>query len=83
MGEPWLSGGTSTTSVGYENRNRQLCLGHRGVAGTDFGQFAYRLECLECGYTYGANGTDVFQRKCPECQGGEPGIRYWTGASGD
>ena len=74
----WRSGSTQSTTVGYENRNRQKCLGHRGVAGNDHEQIAYRIECLDCGYTYGANGTDIFQRKCPECQGGEPGIRYWN-----
>lgn len=71
------SGYGETTKIGYENRNRQRCLGHYGVAGNDNLQFAYKMECLNCGYVYGANGADAFQRKCPECQGGQPGIRYW------
>lgn len=72
------SGNTSTTQIGYMNRNNQLCTGHRGVTGTDHGQVAYRMVCMhaECGQVYGANGTDVFQRKCPACQGGAPGIPY-------
>ena len=70
------SGGTQTTSVGFINRNNQRCTGHRGVAGTDYGQFAYRMECLSCGHDYGANGADVFQRKCPTCQGGLDGISF-------
>ena len=65
-----------TTKVGYINRNNQECHGHRGRAGTDHYQVAYRMECLYCGHVYGANGSDVFQRKCPECQGGEAGIGF-------
>jgi hypothetical protein len=76
--EGFVSGGTETTRIGYVNRNNQLCSGHRGIAGTDHGQLAYRMECLrsECGHVYGANGTDVFQRKCPRCQGGAVGIFF-------
>jgi predicted nuclease with RNAse H fold len=74
----FVSGHTKTTRIGYENKNKQRCDGHRGAAGTDHGQHAYRMVCLrpECGYAYGANGTDVFQRKCPRCQGGAPGIPF-------
>jgi len=74
----FIGGATETTQVGYINRNNQRCGGHRGIAGTDHAQFAYRMECLEpgCGLIYGANGTDVFQRKCPKCQGGSVGIPF-------
>jgi hypothetical protein len=44
----------------------------------------YDLRCLRIieapgsfrlrAYEYGANGTDVFERKCPECQDGMPGL---------
>jgi hypothetical protein len=36
------------------------------------------MECLEsgCSHVYGANGTDVFHRKCPSCQMGAPGIFF-------
>jgi len=76
--EHFESGNTETTRIGYVNRNQQLCTGQRNIAGTDHGQFSYRLLCLaiSCGHMYGANGTDVFQRKCPSCQGGAPGIAY-------
>jgi hypothetical protein len=47
------------------------------VAGADHGQYAYKIECTICGYVYGANGSDMDERRCPECQGGAPGIRYW------
>ena len=74
----YFKGNTETTQIGYVNRNNQRCTGHRGVSGTDHGQYAYRLECLNlnCGCIYGANGTDVFQRKCPRCGGGRPGIAF-------
>jgi len=74
----WKNGSTKTTQIGYVNRNNQKNIGTRGVKGTDHGQSAYKLACLEnsCGHEYGANGTDIFQRKCPRCQGGNEGIEY-------
>ena len=72
----YRSGGTGTTQIGYQNRNDQRCDGHRGMPGNDHGQKAYRLTCLKCGNEYGANGTDIFQRRCPNCQGGEAGIEF-------
>lgn len=72
----WKSGSTNTTEIGYINRNQQQNFGHRGVSGTDHGQVAYKLKCMLCEYEYGANGTDIFQRKCPSCQGGEAGIDF-------
>lgn len=76
--ESFVSGSTDTTKIGFVNRNNQRCDGHRGVKGTDHGQLAYRMKCLEpnCDYVYGANGTDVFQRKCPKCQKGKDGIPF-------
>ena len=74
----WVSGSTTTTSIGYINRNEQKNLGTRKVAGTDHGQYSYRMLCLNeaCKLEYGANGTDIFQRKCPSCQDGKLGIDY-------
>jgi hypothetical protein len=76
--DTFQSGTTETTKMGYINRNNQRCCGHRNVPGTDYMQFAYRMECLEsgCSHVYGANGTDVFHRKCPSCQMGAPGIFF-------
>lgn len=72
------SGDGSTTKIGYINRHNQRCGGHRGRPGNDHLQKAYRMFCMEagCDCIYGANGSDVFQRKCPRCQGGQPGIAY-------
>ncbi len=75
------NGGGATTVQDSINRNGQRCCGQRGQPGNDHGQVAYKMHCenpenLGCGHVYGANGSDVFQRKCPECQGGEIGIPF-------
>ena len=70
------NGNTKTTQIGYINSNSQINLGTRGIEGNDNNQFSYKLECQKCNFTYGSNGTDVFQRKCPNCQNGTEGILY-------
>lgn len=70
------SGKGETTQVGYVNKNKQKCCGQRGIPGTNHGKLAYRMECLACGFVYGANGSDIFHRKCPNCQGGAKGIDF-------
>jgi len=66
-----------TVKKGKVNKNRQRCCGTLDVPGTDENALAYKMECRLCGFVYGANGEDVFERKCPNCQDGEPGIRFW------
>jgi hypothetical protein len=39
-------------------------------------QYVYVLQCSICGYEYGANGSDIHLRRCPSCQGGQPGLAY-------
>jgi hypothetical protein len=73
----WQSGDGESCKKGRVNRNGQRCCGHRGVRGTDNNPYAYKVECTHCGYVYGANGSDIHERKCPQCQGGAAGIRYW------
>lgn len=75
-GDEFCSGGGKTTQIGYINRNSQICWGSRGVPGNDHCQVSYKLECRHCGEHYGANGSDIFHRKCPACQSGAPGIAY-------
>ena len=72
----FISGDRPTTRIGFTNDNRQICLGQREEPGTDHGQKAYAVFCLACGNLYGANGSDIHERKCPKCQGGQPGIPY-------
>lgn len=62
----------STNKIGYTNPNRQACLGTREQEGTDHNAIAFAMFCLDCGKVYGANGTDVSLRLCPnkDCQNG-------------
>jgi hypothetical protein len=73
----WQSGDGPSVQIGVVNRNGQRCMGHRGVEGTDHEQFACKAECTVCGYVYGANGSDMHERRCPMHDGGKPGIPYW------
>jgi PHP family Zn ribbon phosphoesterase len=63
-----------TTKSGYVNRNHQVVIRNTGLPGTDKGQNVYQLGCSGCGEVYGANGTDIFERKCPKCGGGKEGL---------
>ena len=63
-----------TTQPGYRNRNGQTVVCPTGLPGTDHLQFVYRLRCGSCGLEYGANGSDIHLWKCPNCQGGRPGL---------
>ena len=60
------------TEPGYVNRNNQRNNGRSNERGSDSNQWFYSMECLKCGKKYKANGSDIFQRKCPACQGGKP-----------
>lgn len=60
-----------TTEAGYINKNNQLNHGRSEKEGNDHNQYFYNMECLLCGHTYYANGSDIWQRKCPNCQGGK------------
>jgi hypothetical protein len=77
----WQSGTGESVQIGAVNRNGQRCCGHRGVTGTDHGQLAYKVDCTRCGYVYGANGSDMHERRCPVCDGGAAGIRFWAASS--
>lgn len=72
----FISGENPTTQIGYINDNHQECLGHRNVPGTDNLQRGYKTKCHDCGNVYGSNGSDLSIRKCPNCQGGAPGIDF-------
>jgi hypothetical protein len=65
---------TYSTEPGFINRNGQLVIRETDLAGTDHNQKVYQLGCSKCGFTYGANGSDIFQRLCPACQGGKAGF---------
>lgn len=63
-----------STTPGFVNPNDQEVLGPTGLPGTDHGQKVYALRCQRCELEYGANGTDIAQRRCPSCGGGRPGF---------
>lgn len=70
------SGSGYSTKIGYINPNNQKNHGTRKKRGNDHLQYAYKIECLNCKHLYGANGTDIHIRKCPECQKGAAGLLY-------
>lgn len=61
----------SSTDIGYINKNNQKNIGRTDNPGNDHQQWYYNMECLNCGHVYYSNGTDIWQRKCPKCQGGK------------
>jgi hypothetical protein len=65
-----------TTDRGFVNPNRQKNNGATDppLPGSDHNQIIYKMECLVCGHRYGANGSDIWQRKCPRCQRGREGL---------
>ncbi len=65
---------TPTTEPGFLNPNRQVVERATGAPSTAReGQNVYALRCRDCGHTYGCNGLDIKERRCPACQGGVPG----------
>ncbi len=63
-----------TTVTGYVNVNGQVTIRDTRLPGTDHLQRVYQVACSYCGYNYGANGSDLHDRKCPKCQNGKPGL---------
>ena len=65
---------TATTTPGFVNQNGQMVVRDTGFGSETFpGQRVYQLRCGKCAIEYGSNGTDVFKRLCPKCQGGAVG----------
>ena len=60
-----------STEMGFVNKNKQRNNGRTDMPGTDNQQWFYAMECLNCGHQYHANGSDIRERKCPNCQGGK------------
>ena len=68
----FVDGSSKHVKVGKINDNYQICLGTRNEKSTNkTEQDVFAMFCLCCGHLYGANGCDVWERKCPECQEGE------------
>jgi len=67
---------TPTTKPGFINRNGQSVVRPTGLRGTDHLQYVFVLKCTHCDLEYGANGSDIHERRCPNCQGGRPGLAF-------
>ena len=65
-----------TTEPGYVNRRGQRVLRKTAELGNDHNQRVHVLKCGDCDHECGANGSDIFQWRCPECQNGGPGLAY-------
>lgn len=71
-----------TTAIGFVNKNGQIVVRKTDLPGTDHGQTIYVLRCLECGHHFGANGSDIWLRRCPRHDGGAAGLAYHDDGSG-
>ena len=78
IGSKMNSAKSPTTCIGYVNRNGQVVIRNTGLPGTDKNQSIYQLGCSHCGHVYGANGSDILERKCPKCQGGAKGLSLFA-----
>jgi hypothetical protein len=63
-----------TARPGFVNRNGQVVVRNTRQAGTDHLQYVYQMGCSACGHVYGTNGAEVYERRCPKCGGGIPGL---------
>ena len=64
-----------TTAIGFVSHRDQEVISATALRGTDHNARVYELKCRRCGHHYGANGTDIHDRKCPQCQSGRPGLQ--------
>jgi hypothetical protein len=62
------------TTIGFRNREGQRVIRKTGRQGQAPGQRVFILECTVCGHEYGTDGCDIYDRLCPECQDGPPGL---------
>ena len=65
-----------STQPGFTNKSGQTVVRATDLPGTDHFQSIYVLRCGQCTQEYGANGSDIWQRICPNCQGGAPGLSF-------
>ncbi len=63
-----------TTEIGFVNSKGQEVVRRTEKPGNDHNQRTYEVACQHCGHRYGVNGSDIYDRKCPNCQDGKPGL---------
>ncbi len=69
--------------AGEVNRNHQQLLRLTTQPGTDYNSRVGVLKCRLCAKIYGSNSTDAWERKCPQCQHGRPGLNLPTERDGE
>ncbi len=62
------------TTIGFRNRDGQQVTRKTGREGSAPGQRVFILRCTVCEHEYGADGCDIYDRLCPKCQDGPPGL---------
>ncbi len=62
------------TSIGFRNRDGQQVIRKTEREGSAPGQRVFILHCTVCDHEYGADGCDIYDRLCPKCQDGPPGL---------
>ena len=68
---------------GDVNKNQQRLLRKTQQLGADYNARVWILKCRLCSNIYGSNSTDAWERKCPNCQNGRPGIELPTERDGE
>lgn len=62
------------TTIGFCNRDGQQVIRKTEREGSAPGQRVFILRCTVCDHEYGADGCDIYDRLCPKCQDGPPGV---------
>jgi hypothetical protein len=62
------------TTIGFRNREGQQVIRKTDRPGGAPGQRVFILHCTVCDHEYGADGCDIYDRLCPKCQDGPPGL---------
>jgi hypothetical protein len=62
------------TDVGYRNEDGQEVVVKTTRTGGEPEQYVFVMQCSVCGHQYGAYGSDIPHRCCPNCQDGPPGL---------
>ena len=62
------------TTIGFRNRDGQEVIRKTEREGSATGQRVFILRCTVCEHEYGTDGCDIYDRLCPNCQDGSPGL---------
>jgi hypothetical protein len=62
------------TDVGYRNVDGQEVVAPTARTGGDPEQRVFVMRCSVCAHQYGAYGSEIPHRRCPNCQDGAPGL---------